>query len=453
MDTQKQKSCSYLQHKIFVMKKIVLAAITIVVYTSMAAQHGGSIVVEVKSITCQNKSFDGVVEFDGPGNEVFVSGAFFARNPSSATFKINRNVFTSTTFGSTAGHNERKQAGTASPTGGIDNNNTFNCDNYPIASTQLDPDGFMLVSPTLWERDDDNETIYNRYKAQVLSDLESASLMPFPNFGVDATDPFNGKIYKYGNGYQVSIPPNSYPAIFSPLVNAPGNRPMGITSFAGQALMFDPTIILLDAKNLWAIYNQTPVDHPYPNASYPWKVVKEIALNCGERTYAIDGSNGRYTVNIVIRFAPEADDITASREAAKNPTVIKLPSRNIRNVSNINIPIKTIATPYTMNNEMLYGAWNGSIQMNDGSKAGRVAFKFNNGVFWLQDAGGASVASGGFKIENNNFSSTYSYANGDSYRISSATYNANTGQLSGTLTSNVINAAKKGNWVVTKQSN
>ena len=435
------------------MKKILLSAIASVIYTAMAAQHGGSVVVEIKSITCQNKSYDGAIEFDGPGNEVFVSGAFFARNPTSATFKINRNVLTTTTFGSTAGHNERKQAGTASPTGGIDNNNTFNCDNCVIASTQLDPDGFMLVSPTLWERDDDNEAIYNRYKTQVLADLESASLMPFPNFGSDANDPFNGKIYKYGNGYQVSIPPNSYPSIFSPLVNTIGNRPMGITNFAGQTLMFDPTIILLEAKNLWAIYNQTPVNHPYPNADYPWKVVKEIAHSCGERTYAIDGSNGRFTVNLVIRFAPEADDITASREVTKNPTPVKLPTRNIKNVSNINIPIKTVATPYTMNNEMLYGTWKGTLQMNDGTKANTFAFKFNNGVFWLQNASGASAASGGFTIENNNFSSTYYFPNGDSYTINSAAYNVNTGQLSGAITGSGVTAGKRGNWVVTKQSN
>lgn len=249
------------------MKKIILPAIAVVVYTAIAAQHGGSVVAEVNSITCQQKSYDGAVEFDGPGNEVFVSGAFFARNPGSISFKINKSVFTSTTFGSTAGHNERKQACTASPSGGIDNNNTFNCDNYSIAITQLDPNGFMLVSPTLWERDDENETIYNRYEAQVLADLESASLIPFPNFGIDPNDPFNDKIYKYGNAYQLNIPPNSYPSIFSSLVNATGNRPMGISKFAGQPFTFDPSIILLDAKNLWTIYNQTPVNHPYPNAA------------------------------------------------------------------------------------------------------------------------------------------------------------------------------------------
>lgn len=64
-----------------------------------------------------------------------------------------------------------------------------------------------------------------------------------------------------------------------------------------------------------------------------------------------------------------------------------------------------------------------------------------------------SIASGGFKIENNNFSSTYYYANCDSYYIGSAAYDTNTGQLSGAITGNGGNAAKKGSWVVTKQSN
>jgi hypothetical protein len=106
-----------------------------------------------------------------------------------------------------------------------------------------------------------------------------------------------------------------------------------------------------------------------------------------------------------------------------------------------------------MNNELLYGTWKGTLQMNDGTKAKSFAFKFNNGMFWLQDAGGQSIASGGFKIDNNNFNSTYYYANGDSYNISSAAYDTNTGQLSGAVTGNVGNAAKKGSSVVTKQSN
>ncbi len=437
------------------MKKIILSAIAIVMYTAIAAQHGGSVVVEIKSITCKQKSYDGVIEFDGPGNEVFLSGAFFARNPSSTSFKINKDVFTSATFGSTAGNNQRIQAGTASPSGGIDNNNTFSCNNFAIASTQLDPDGFMLVSPTLWERDDNNETIYNRYKSQILADLESASLMPFPNFGLDATDPFNGKIYRFGNAYQITIPPNSYPSIFGSLVNAVGNRPIGITQFTGQSLLFDPGIILLDAKNLWAVYNQTPTNRPFPNATYPWKVVKEIAFNCAENTYGVQSSNGKFTVNIVIRFAPEADDITAAREAARNPAPINLPAGSVKIISNTNRPVKNMpgAASYTMNNEMLSGAWKGTIQMNDGTKANSFAFKFNNGAFWLQDASGASVASGVFIIERNNFSSTYSYANFENYTINSATYNANSGQLSGTIAGNGNNAGKNGNWVVTKQSN
>ena len=242
------------------MKIIHIAAMGLFTAASAVAQHGGSLVVEIKSVTCQNKSWDGVVEFDGPGNEIFVSGAFYKRNPNSKSSKTQKGVLTTATFGSTAGHNERRQAGTASPTGGVDNTNVIPF-NETITSVQLDPDGFVLLSPTLWERDDNNETIYDRYKNQVLADLESASLMPFPkmsNLG-EPGNPFAGKIYYYGNGYRVTIPPISYPSIFNSLVNpnVQGNRPMGIVKYDGQTLDFDPAIILIEAKNLWAIYNQT----------------------------------------------------------------------------------------------------------------------------------------------------------------------------------------------------
>jgi len=50
---QNEKSFSHLQHKNGIMKKIILSAMAIVIYTANAAQHGGSVVVEIKSITCQ----------------------------------------------------------------------------------------------------------------------------------------------------------------------------------------------------------------------------------------------------------------------------------------------------------------------------------------------------------------------------------------------------------------
>lgn len=443
------------------MKKILFVTIIAATTCSAFAQHGGSVVVEIKSITCQNKSWDGVVEFDGPGNEVFVSGAFYSRNPTSTSFKIYKGANTTATYGSIAGHNERRQAGTASPTGGIDKNNTIPI-NETIASTQLDPNGFLLFSPTLWERDDNNEAIYERYKTQVLADLESASLMPFPNMSTlgQPGNPFAGKIFSYGNAYRITIPPISYPSIFNSLVNpnAQGNRPMGIVKYAGQAPAFDPTIILIDAKNLWEIYNQTPTNHPYANAEYPWKTVKEISLYCGENTYADDNSNGKYYINISIRFAPEGDDITAARIAAQNPPV-KQPITNlpvIKNIADKNImPIKgapTKAPAYTMTNEMMYTEWKGILSENgDASKGHPLFFKINNGAFWLQDANGTSIASGGFKIENNNFIATYSYPNGDIYNISSTGYNSATGELNGIWSGTGANAGKKGSWIANKK--
>ncbi|MDP3360112.1 MAG: hypothetical protein Q8S41_12280 [Lutibacter sp.] len=440
------------------MKKVFITVISLLSAGAIAAQHGGSLIIEVTSITCQNKSYDGVVEFDGLGNEVFVSGSFHTRNPKSNNLRSHTGVTETPTFGSTAGHNERTQAGTASPSGGINNGNTFSV-NKVIMSTQLDGDGYTIFSPSLWERDDNNEIIYNKFKNQLAADLASAALMPFPNFGgSNPADPFDGKIFFYGNGYNVSIPPNSYPSILSPLINIQGNRPIGITIFAGNPLMFDPKIILLEARILWAVYNQTPVNHPYPNTAYPFKTIKELSIVCGENTYAIESSNGRYTVNIAIKFAPEADDIAAANTAAQNPPVKQqmVNVARIKNIGNKTIrPIKGApaqAPAYTMSNEMMYTEWKGLMGIyGEPNKGGPFFFKVNNNAFWLQDANGNSIASGGFRIENNNFIASYSYPNGDTYNIISTGYNPANGELTGTWSGTGANANKNGNWMAYKK--
>jgi hypothetical protein len=260
------------------------------------------------------------------------------------------------------------------------------------------------------------------------------------------------------------IPPISYPSIFNALVNpnATGNCPIGIVKTQGQDTKFDPTIILIDAKNLWELYNQTPTtNHPYPNTAYPWKTVKELSVYCRENTYADNASNGSYYINLAIRFAPEGDDITAAWMASQNPpkqTAINIPV--IKNIADKNIlPVKGAPAPvtapsFTMSNEVMYGGWRGTLSLNDGTKPGTLNFKINNGAFWLVDNNsGSSIASGGFKIENNNFSSVYSYPNGDSYTIVSTAYNTSTGEISGTLVGNGALSNKRGFWKAVKVSN
>jgi hypothetical protein len=208
-----------------------------------------------------------------------------------------------------------------------------------------------------------------------------------------------------------------------------------------------------------ALYNQTPTtNHPYPNTAYPWKTVKELSIYCGENTYADNGSNGSYYINLAIRFAPEGD-ITAAWMAAQNSP--KQPVINMSVIKNIPdktmMPVKRASFPvsvFTMNNEIMYGGWKGTLSMNDGTITSLLNFKINNGVFWLQDNNtSSSIASGGFKIENNNFSSTYSYPNSDSYTIVSTAYNTSTSEISGTLAGNGALANRRGIWKAVKVSN
>src|SRR4051812_9803269 len=177
------------------MKKIYsLLIASFIAFTTFAQTVvGGDIHVILESITCINKSYDGVIEFDGPGSELFMNCGVLVRNPTSPLMRVYKSVYTGKSYGyalpnAPAG---RIKAGTASVDGGIDNGNSFTVNEHLLA-VHLDADGVFYFSPSLWEWDNNNETIRNNFNNQLLADLESVSLKPIPSgftTDADARDP------------------------------------------------------------------------------------------------------------------------------------------------------------------------------------------------------------------------------------------------------------------------
>ena len=425
------------------------------------SQTSGQLKISIESFKCINKSWDGLIEFDGPGNEVSVTYSYRIYNPSN-TGAARRGADGTVIYG--ANINGMTRAGTETPDhGGITNGNVV-----PVYKTlmneHINANDYIIIAPTVWEWDAPEKNTINNFNVQLENDLNWVITQPYPFLinPVTYSDPFNGRVVKINNafGYGQALKyHNIFKNIFCPL-QTQGNRVIGIDAgdFNNECLVvYSPTLLVLDTKVLWGLYmNNYTATHPQPGTSHAatesrTDFINGVNIPFKENTYAIETSNGSYSVFLRIEFTPDVQSTPPQPSPApkytKQPLINKFPNQ----------PINTIkgnpSASYTMNNELLYGQWKGIIGANSDTKSSPFLFKINNNVFWLLDNNGSSMASGGFKIENNNFTSTYYYPNGDNFTILSASYNPSTGELSGTWSGNGVNANKKGNWLAVKQSN
>ena len=107
---------------------------------------------------------------------------------------------------------------------------------------------------------------------------------------------------------------------------------------------------------------------------------------------------------------------------------------------------------FEMNNEFLYGGWKGTKGAGSSATGELFACKFSNNVFWLLNNNDVAIASGGYQVSANNFTTTCSDAGNTSYTITSTNYNASSGELSGTWSA-TGNVYRTGKWIAKKISN
>jgi hypothetical protein len=428
------------------MKKIYSMLLAACIATGASTQPivGGDIRVILESITCVNKSWDGFVEFDGPGSEVFMNCGVVTRNPNSPYLRLFKQTYTGRSYGNTlpSAPTGRIKAGTASQQGGIDNGNSFTV-NEQLFAVHLDPDGVFYFSPSLWEWDNPNETIRNRFNTQLLADLESISLMRTPSGFVtdaDATDPNGNLTMLLANAYGLTIPPNSYPGILKPLINIQDNRPMGISAYEGAPLQFDPKIIVINAANANAIFNlTTPLTSQQPSS---FKQIRKYTMRFAENTYGISTSNGEYIAVFRIEFAPAYPDNPALPEPG---FIKKVPVTN----STIDRPInRSIGQPVntTMKN-LFIGTWSGTRTNETGLYPEAISFQLtsNNELLMIHAPTGTVVVRGTYTTSGTSISGSMKYlSSGDIYSFTGS-FDSNTQKMNCTLGSG------QGKWEVTKK--
>ncbi len=362
----------------------------------------GQLKITIESFKCLIKSWDGLVEFDGHGNEVFIDYGYRIYNPSNPGAFRSGAGYTSI-FGSSG--NSRIKAGTANAIGGIDNGNEVIV-NTVVLNEHIDADNLIIFSPSVWEWDNSDNNFLNQFNMQLASDLNwmMTQSFPFLNTPVSFEDPLNGRFIKTTDKYSGYFPITKY-NFLKALVNVQNNRPVGISTgtFREQLLaLYVPAILLLDTKALITFYNhnKSAIENNHPERPSILSGIMEMTFT--EDTYALTTSNGSYSLKLKVEFTPDmVPSLTPPPPPAKNtkqPLISKFPSQSINTTK-----------------ENVVGKWVGTYGDGESSKPNFYSFQLNNdGTMQLVNERGAIIANGNYSVTNNVITGNYSYTKGSS---------------------------------------
>ena len=403
----------------------------------------GQLKIIIESFKCLNQSWDGFVEFDGHGNEVFINYGYRVYNPSNPSSMKPGAGFTSV-YGSAG--NGRIQAGTASAIGGIANGNVVMV-NTPVLNERVEADNLILFSPSVWEWDNSNNNTLNLYNQQLATDLNWVMGQPYPflNTTNDRNNPYNGRFTYIGQMYRDYRPIVKYSTILNPLINVQNNRPVGagLGLFNGEKFaIYNPAVLILDAKVLMEVYshNKWVSEIPLTIRDRPSRVSELVEMVFTENTYAIVTSNGSYSLKLKIEFTPDAP---APAPASPPKWSVTAPAKTIKMASpGANFP----RIPFFVN-----GTWSGTQTNDSGLYPQAISFQLTNtGEFIMADQSGTVAAKGSYSIVGNIFSGSFKQFSDSSTYSFSGTYDGNTQIISGSLGSDTATTGQ-GKWTVTKQ--
>ena len=439
------------------MKKFLLIFIVLQLslYGYAQSPTAGQLKVTIVSFKCINQSWDGLIEFDGHGNEVSVNFSYriySPANPGAARSGADGTVI----YGSNV--NGMTRAGTQTPDlGGIKNGDVVNIFK-PIMDEHINADEFIIIAPNVWEWDGPEKNTINAFNAQLERDLDFVITQPFPFANVavgynDLVTPIASRVIKVFDKYPYGQA-LKYQSIFSPILcngNTQGNRVMGLVSGgAGAAcqVAFAPTLLVLDTKALYGLYvnNQssttTGTSHAEKESKTYW--VDGVTVTFTETTYAIATSNGSYSVFLKIEFTPDA---TAPAQTSPKWSISR-PAKTV-NIIKQDLPDRTIKAANII--AFVSGTWAGT-QTNDyGLYPNNIRFELTgNGEYLMKDNNGVLAAKGNYSISGNNFSGSYKlFGDGSTYSFI-GTYDPNTQIISCTQGSGTATTGM-GKWTATKK--
>jgi len=429
------------------MKKLI----GLIVCCSMAASgmaqpnpSSGRLKITIENITCINKSWDGLVEFDGHGNEVSVNFSYRIYSPSNPG-AARRGIGGTPIFGSNV--NGMTRAGTQTPDlGGINNGDVVPLFR-PVIDEHISADEYIIFAPTVWEWDGQGNNTFSSFNDQLDSDLNwvITQSFPFANTPVSYREPFHGRVikifdkYPYGQAIKYH---NIFANFLCPLLGQ-GSRPVNILAgtFNNQCMVvYPPTLLVLDTRVLSALAtNNYSASQTSAGRRDKPSLITGIHIPFIEESYAIQTSNGSYSMFLKIEFIPDPTPATTLNEPAAPPiklfnTIKTLPRKTITN----SIPAS------------ITGTWAGPITSEDLLSSGQIDFELTgNGEYLIKDINGL-VAQGTYTFSNNIINGTYKLvSNGETFSFA-GTLDPVTQKLSCTMGTSPSTTGQ-GMWVVTKK--
>ena len=396
----------------------------------------GQLKITLASFKCINKSWDGVVEFDGHGNEVFISYAYRIYNPA-APGSAKPGAGYTPVYGSTG--DGRVRAGTANAIGGIDNGNEIQV-NSVIVNERIGADQVILLSPSLWEWDNFNNGDWDMFNRQLGDDLNWVMLQsyPFANVNITYNDPFNGRFTKMTDRYNAYFPITKY-NFLKKLVNVQDNRPVGIKAgpFNGETLaLYNPALLVLDTRALVTFYNHNKSVSESTYRDRPSYISSFLEYTFTEETYGIATSNGSYVLKLKIEFTPDQQAAPAPTASPVTPKYTKQPVVNTLSTQSVNIPAVNVT-----------GRWTGTYGMGESADPDFYSFQLNaDGSMQVYSQRGGVNGNGTYTFTNNVITGTYTYTNGSMFSFTGTAIGNN---MSGTWGS-ARNVSGGGKWKMNK---
>ena len=402
-----------------------MSAFTFNCYSQATAP--GQLKIYIVSFKCINQSWNGLIEFDGHGNEVFMNYGYRVYNPLNVG-SVKPGAGFTPVYGST--ENGRIQAGTANAIGGIANGNVVMV-NTPVLNEHVEADDLIIFSPSVWELYNSNNNILNLYYQQLATNLNWVMGQPylFLNAPIN-NNPYGGRCLKILDRYTGYRPALKYNNILKPLIDVQDNRSIGMASTSSNGVttaFYRPAILVLDTKVAMEVYNhnkyvkENTSTHPERARS----ISEEVEMVFNEYPYAIETSNGSYSLKLKIEFIP---DVPVTAPVLPTKWVSSAPAKTF-NTNNQNLPGRNIK----ITNKALFlsGDWSG-IQTNDlGLSPQPISFQLSNAdEFIMADENGLVAAKGNYSISGNNFSGSHKQlSDGSTYSLI-GTYDPNMQSIS-----------------------
>ncbi|MGN6292434.1 MAG: hypothetical protein ACTHMV_06770 [Chitinophagaceae bacterium] len=432
------------------MKKILLIFCLAVLSINCFSQSpaAGQLKITIESFKCLIKSWDGVVEFDGHGNEASATYSYriySPSNPASARSGMNASPI----FGSNI--NGMTRAGTQTPDlGGIREGDVVPV-GMQIMNEHINADEYIIIAPTLWEWDGPRTSTFSSFNAQLENDLNWVINQPFPyaNTAVDLQNPYGSRVTKIFDKYsygQATKYHNIFKDFMCPLVGQ-GNKPVDLRSgtFNNQCMViYPPTLLILDTRVLIAVYNHNKSIRESNYHDKPYQISNLVEIKFVENTYAIQTSNGAYSLLLKIEFTPDVVTTPTGITTLSKTGITRPKAETIRQTPE-QMSVKAL------NSSSIIGKWSGTRVNDDGLDPRPIDFELtSNGEFIRVDHSTGLVAYKGVYIfSNNHITGSYKMPSGDTIAFE-GTYDPFTKQLTCTL--GWGNPPKgQGKWIVTKQ--